>query len=123
MRYKVERSWSDILHWKMMFFEKGSGKPVVEFSAANYTPDSFVPAAPYQNYIDEVVYFTDDPRLTSTFATKFENHWTDTTGNFKDFANVHRAVRSFYPVVHAGSGVEFPADAGLCRQSHHSLRA
>src|ERR687889_776474 len=43
MRYKAERGWSDILHWKMMFFEKGQGKPVVEFSAANYTPDPFVP--------------------------------------------------------------------------------
>jgi HKD family nuclease len=108
MRYKVERSWSDILHWKMMFFEKGSGKPVVEFSAANYTPDSFVPNTPYQNYIDEVVYFSDDPRLTSTFATKFEDHWTDTTGNFKDFANVAPPYARFYPVVNQDPALNFP---------------
>jgi hypothetical protein len=108
MRYKVARDWSDILHWKMMFFEKGSGRPVVEFSAANYTPDSFKPFIPYQDYIDEVVYFTDDPRLTSTFATKFENYWTDTTGNFKDFANVTAPYPRYYPVVTQDPALNFP---------------
>src|SRR5215213_11414084 len=108
MRYKVERSWSDILHWKMMFFEKGSGRPVVEFSAGNYTPDSFVPNTPYQNYIDEVVYFTDDPRLTSTFGWKFENYWTDTTGNFADYANVSAPYARYYPAVNQDPALNFP---------------
>jgi hypothetical protein len=52
-----------------MYFERQqNGKPVVEFSAANYTSDSFVPSLPYQNYIDEVVYITDDPRITGTLG-------------------------------------------------------
>jgi len=108
MRQKVALDWSDILHWKIMFFEKGSGKPVVEFSAANYTPDSFVPNVAYQDYIDEVTYTTDDPRLTGTFATKFEDYWTDTTGNFKDFANVAPPYQRFYPVVTQDPAMNFP---------------
>jgi hypothetical protein len=80
----------------------------VEFSAANYTPDSFVSSVPYQDYIDEVVYLTDDPRLTSTFATKFEDYWTDTTGNFKDFANVTAPYARYYPVVSQDPAMNFP---------------
>jgi Carbohydrate binding module (family 6)/PLD-like domain len=95
MRTKVAKNWSDILHWKMMYFET---QKVVQFSAANYTPYSFVPATPYQNYIDEVVYFTDDPRLTASFNTKFEDYWTDQTGNFRDYANVSGPQSRVYPI-------------------------
>jgi len=108
MRQKVARDWSDILHWKIMYFEKQSGKSVVEFSAANYTPDSFVPNVAYQDYIDEVPYFTDDPRLTGTFATKFEDYWTDTSGNFADFANVAPPYPRYYPVVTQDPALNFP---------------
>ena len=37
IRTKVAKSWSDILHWKMMYFETPK---LVQFSAANYTPVS-----------------------------------------------------------------------------------
>src|SRR5215216_389306 len=51
MRYKVG---DGILHWKMMLF---AGQNKVEFSGANFSPSFFVPSTPYQNYIDEAVYF------------------------------------------------------------------
>ena len=109
MRKKAPQSGSDILHWKIMLFERQqNGKPVVEFSAANYTPDSFVPYVPYQNYIDEVVYITDDPRITGTFATKFEDYWTDTSGKFLDYANVAPPYARHYPIYPQDSALNFP---------------
>ena len=95
MRYKVAKSWSDILHWKMMYFATPN---VVQFSAANYTPASFVPQQPYWDYIDEVIYFTDDVRLTRSFNTRFEDYWTDQAGNFADYANVSGPQPRYYPI-------------------------
>src|SRR5688572_33512152 len=41
-----------VLHWKMMLFV---GQNTVQFSAANYGPQNFVPTAPFSNYIDEII--------------------------------------------------------------------
>ena len=107
-KVKVE-SWGDILHWKMMHFEKGpNGKSVVSFSAANFSAESYVPLVAYKDYIDEVVYITDDPRITGTFAMRFENYWTDTTGSFQDEANVAPPYPRYYPVVTQDPALNFP---------------
>ena len=106
MRYKVAQSWGDILHWKMMYFADSN---VVQFSAANYSPASFVPLQPYSDYIDEVIYFTDDVRLTRSFNTKFENYWTDQTG-FKDYANVSGPQPRYYPISPIDPALNFPPD-------------
>jgi hypothetical protein len=66
---------SGILHWKMMLFE---GQNTVQFSAANYT-SAFVPNTPYENYIDEVIYFSDDTAVVDSFRTKYDDLWTDDT--------------------------------------------
>jgi phosphatidylserine/phosphatidylglycerophosphate/cardiolipin synthase-like enzyme len=81
MRYKVG---GGILHWKMMLF---AGQNKVEFSGANFSPNFFVPSTPYQNYIDEAIYFTDDPAVVNSFKTKYDDHWTDTT-NFANYGNI-----------------------------------
>src|ERR1041385_4335246 len=60
MRYKLT---DGILHMKFMLFV-GQGK--LEFSGANYSGNFFVPDSPYANYIDEAIYFTDDPDRKST---------------------------------------------------------
>jgi phosphatidylserine/phosphatidylglycerophosphate/cardiolipin synthase-like enzyme len=88
MRRKVT---SYILHWKMMLFH---GQNTVQFSGANYSPDAFRPGSstPYLNYVDEVIYFTDQGSLVNSFRRKFEDHWTDNT-NFADYANMSSAVR------------------------------
>ena len=96
-----------------VFERQQNGKPVVQFSAANYTPDSFIPSVPYENYIDEVVYITDDPRITGTFGTKFEDYWTDTTGKFLDYANVAPPYRALLSDLPAGSCAELPTDPEL----------
>jgi hypothetical protein len=74
---------SGILHWKMMLF---AGQNTVQFSAANYSV-AFVPITPYENYIDEAIYFTDDPTVVNSFRTKFDDLWTNTS-HYRDYANV-----------------------------------
>ena len=81
------RSASGILHWKMMLFE---GQNTVQFSAANYT-SAFVPNVPYDDYIDEVIYFTDHTAVVDSFRGKYDDLWTDETA-YADYANVVRPL-------------------------------
>src|ERR1043165_7621497 len=78
MRYKIG---DGIVHWKMMLFVSQNK---LEFSGANYSGNFFVPDAPNSNYIDEAIYFTDDPSLIGSFKTKYDDVWTNTVdyGNF-----------------------------------------
>src|SRR5581483_5400348 len=39
------------------------------------------------NYIDEAIYFSDDPNVVNSFKTKFDDSWTDTVA-FRDYANI-----------------------------------
>ena len=89
---------SGILHWKMMLFV---GQGVVEFGSANYSDNAFKPVSAYTNYVDESIYFTDDPPIVHTFLTKFDSSWIDTT-NFVNYANVNAPLARHYP--------EFPQD-------------
>ena len=74
---------TEFLHWKfMLFVEQGK----VQFSGANYSPNGYVPVEPYKNYVDEMIYFTDDSSLVGSFKSKYDDVWTTTTG-YKWFAN------------------------------------
>jgi phosphatidylserine/phosphatidylglycerophosphate/cardiolipin synthase-like enzyme len=94
---------SGILHWKMMLFES---QHTVQFSAANYT-SAFVPDAPYDNYVDEVIYFTDDTAVVDSFRTKYDDLWTDETA-YADDANVTRPLARRYPIVDKDPELNFP---------------
>src|ERR1044071_6953480 len=72
MRY---RSGDCIQHIKFMLFV---GQNQVEFSGANYGPFFFVPSQPYQDYIDEAIYFTSDSSVVNSFKTRMDDMWTDT---------------------------------------------
>jgi phosphatidylserine/phosphatidylglycerophosphate/cardiolipin synthase-like enzyme len=80
----LEKVSKGIVHWKTMIF---AGQNVVEFSGANFSPHAFNPTEPYVDYLDEVIYFSDDPAIVNSFKTKYDDHWTATTG-FKAYANV-----------------------------------
>jgi hypothetical protein len=97
------RTASGILHWKMMLFE---GQNTVEFSAANFT-SSFVPNVPYENYIDEVVVFSDDTAVVDSFRTKYDDLWTDDTA-YADYANVVRPLSRHYPISDKDPALNFP---------------
>ena len=97
------RTASGILHWKMMLF---TGQNTVQFSAANYT-DSFVPVVPYQSYIDEAVFFTDDEAVVNSFRTKFDGLWISET-SYADHANVTRPLQRRYDVHPKDPEMNFP---------------
>ena len=86
-----------IFHFKTMIF---AGQGVVEFSAANYSSNAFVPNQPYVDYVDESIAFSDDPSIVNSFKTRFDDVWTDVstgTEKFADYANVVRPLQRSYP--------------------------
>jgi hypothetical protein len=93
-----------ILHFKMMLFH---GQNVVEFSKANYTPFSFVPAAPNVDYIDEAIFFTDDINLTNSFRRRFEDLWTDPARS-RDYANNATPPERRYEIFPIHPSMNFP---------------
>jgi phosphatidylserine/phosphatidylglycerophosphate/cardiolipin synthase-like enzyme len=95
------RTGGYILHWKMMLFR---GQGVVEFSGANYSANALAFEVPYVNYIDEAIFFTDDPPIVNSFREKFDDHWVDMI-NWEDYANITSAPQRLEP---DGTYVEDP---------------
>ena len=99
-----KRTSSGILHWKMMLF---AGQGTVQFSGANYSPDAFVPTDPYVNYVDEAIYFSNDPSVVNSFMTKYDDLWLDTT-KYADYANITVPPARVYPVFTKDPALNFP---------------
>jgi phosphatidylserine/phosphatidylglycerophosphate/cardiolipin synthase-like enzyme len=98
-----KRTAGGILHWKMMLF---AGQNTVQFGSANYSPDAFVPSAPYTNYVAETVFYTDDPGVVNSFKTKFDEAWLD-TASFRNYANIGALTRT-YPIYPIDPAMNFP---------------
>ena len=103
MRYKAG---GGILHWKMMLF---AGQGQVEFSGANYNPFEFVPATPYVNYTDEIIFYTNDSPIVQSFMRKFDDLWTSAT-EFKDYANITTPLVRNYDTYPISPDLNFPPD-------------
>ena len=104
-----------ILHWKMMLF---AGQGQVEFSGANYSPDALVPTPiPTRNYVDEAIYFTDDPAIVHSFMQRFDDLWTDTGVVRQLRQRQRRARRAATPATRSIAGAEFPAVGQLPRRA------
>jgi regulation of enolase protein 1 (concanavalin A-like superfamily) len=115
MRYK---SSGGILHWKMMLF---AGQATVEFSGANFSSEAFVPISPYQNYVDESIYFTDIPSIVDSFKTKYDDNWTSST-DFTNYANITSLVRT-YPTFPIDSRLNFPPKQSFRSRSVNAYNA
>jgi phosphatidylserine/phosphatidylglycerophosphate/cardiolipin synthase-like enzyme len=109
MRYRIA---SGIMHWKMMLF---AGQRVVEFGSANYSVNALVPVDPYRNYVDETIFFTDDPALVNSFMTKFDSSWIDTV-SFRNYANVTTLTKR-YPVYPIAPEVNFVPGQSFANRS------
>ena len=90
----LQKTSSGIVHWKMMLF---AGQHVVEFSGANFSPHAFVPTEPYVDYLDEVIYFTDDPAWVNSFKRRYDDVWISTSG-YTPYANLAGTRTRRYPV-------------------------
>jgi phosphatidylserine/phosphatidylglycerophosphate/cardiolipin synthase-like enzyme len=95
------RTAAGIMHYKLMLF---AGQGIVEFSGANFSADAWVYTTPYVNYVDESVYFTNNPSFVHSFMAKFDDLWTSTSG-YTSYANVSTLLRNYGPV---GSYVKDP---------------
>jgi PKD repeat protein len=102
-----------VLHWKMMMFV---GQNTVEFSAANYGPQNYVPTDPYTNYIDEVIYFTQRTTLLNSFKTKYDDKWTDTT-RFANYANISGPLTRKYPIFTKDPELNFPPEESFANRA------
>ena len=100
------RATSGILHWKMILF---AGQGQLEFAGANFSPFEMVPSTPYQNYTDEVVFYSNDPSLLHSFMSKFDDMWTSTT-EFANYANISGPLTRSYPTAAEDPQLNFPPD-------------
>jgi phosphatidylserine/phosphatidylglycerophosphate/cardiolipin synthase-like enzyme len=98
-----DRYVGGILHWKMMLF---AGQGNVEFSGANYSANAWAPMTetPLENFIDEVIFFTDKASIVNTFRTQFDNLWINTT-SYRNHANITGPLAREYAI--------FPSDPEL----------
>lgn len=104
MRFK---NGGGILHMKFMLF---AGQNKLQFSGANYSPAFFVPTNPYQDYIDEAIYFTDDSSLVNSFKTQMDNLWTDNV-NYSNYGNITGPLTRRYPTFPINPDLNFPPSA------------
>jgi hypothetical protein len=79
------RSVGATMHWKFMLF---FGQETLEFGAANFSQEYFIPVQAYKNYTDEAIYFTDDDLIVDSFKTRMDDAWMD-TALMSNYANVH----------------------------------
>ena len=102
-----------VLHWKMMLFV---GQNKVEFSAANYGGENFVPTSPFQNYIDEVIMFSNNPSVVNSFKTKYDDKWINTT-RFANYANISGPLTRKYPIFTKDPELNFPPEESFANRS------
>ena len=99
------KTTTGINHWKMILY---AGQAKMHFSAANFANGSYSPSTPYTSYVDEAVYFTDDPAIVESFMTKYDDLWTD-MHHYATLANVSTLVRN-YPTYPIDAELNFPPD-------------
>jgi PLD-like domain len=103
IRYKTT---AGINHWKLILY---AGQNKLHFTAANFSDGSYSPIIPYTNYVDEAVYFVEDPAIVQSFMTKYDDIWTD-TANWANLANVSGPLVRNYPTYPISPDLNFPPD-------------
>jgi phosphatidylserine/phosphatidylglycerophosphate/cardiolipin synthase-like enzyme len=116
-----KRLTSYILHWKMMLFH---GQEVIQFSGANYSADAWRPGSttPYENYVDEVIYFSNETHIVNSFRTKFDDQWIDTT-NWENYANINFPLVRRYDIYPNDPSLNFPPAENFRTRSVKGYRA
>jgi PKD repeat protein len=102
-----------VLHWKMMLFV---GQNKVQFSAANYGPQNFVPTTPFSNYIDEVIFFSNTTSIVNSFKTKYDDKWIDTT-RFANHANISGPLARKYPIFTKDPTLNYPPEESFANRA------
>ena len=100
----IRRITSSWLHWKFMTF---AGQNAVQFGSANYSPHAFVPVEPLVDFIDEAIFFSDDPAIVNSFKRRFDDAWVSTS-RFTNYANVSGPLTRSYPLYSTSGALNFP---------------
>ncbi len=99
-----EKTTGGILHWKMMLFV---GQNTVEFSGANYSNVAFAFGTPYEDYEDEIIFFSDTPSIVDSFKTSYDDKWVATSG-YANYANIATTPGRKYPIYTKDPELNFP---------------
>ena len=67
------------------------------------------PIVPYTRYVDEAIYFTDDPDVVHSFMTKYDSLWTDTV-HYASLPTVTGPLTRNYPTYPISPDMNFPPD-------------
>jgi phosphatidylserine/phosphatidylglycerophosphate/cardiolipin synthase-like enzyme len=116
MRRKL---FDGFMHMKMMMFV---GQNQLEFSGANYSPHAFKPETPFVDYVDEAIYFTDDPNVINSFKTKYDDLWTDTV-EYGNYANISGPLVRNYPTFPIDPELNFPPQNSFAQRSLNRYNA
>ena len=54
------------------------------------------------------MFFSDNPSLTNTFRTRYDNLWTDTTGSIVNYANISSTPQRVYGIFPQDPSLNFP---------------
>jgi hypothetical protein len=84
-----------------------AGQRVVQFSGANYSANAFRPGAPYSNYVDEAIFFSDNAAIVQSFMRKYDDLWTNTEA-YAAYANSPTSLRRRYPLYAIDPALNFP---------------
>ena len=92
-----------IVHSKMLLL---AGQNRVVFSSSNFGDADVRPFVPFANYVDGAWYFSDDQAVVSSFKTRYDDIWTNTT-LYGDYANITDSLRRRYPTSPIDPSLDF----------------
>ena len=89
------KTTTGINHWKMILY---AGQGSVHFSGSNFSDGSYSPMVPYTRYVDEAVYFTDDPDVVHSLHDEVRQpvaRYRALSRAWRTSARSRAAIRSF----------------------------
>ena len=66
-------------------------------------------STPYENYVDEAIYFTSDTAIVNSFRTRFDDQWIDTE-TWANYANITGPLVRRYGVFAKDPSLNFPPE-------------
>ena len=100
------KTTTGINHWKMMLYR---GQAKMHFTAANFASGSYSPTQPYTNYVDEAIFFTDDPVLVHELHDEVRRS-LDRHHPLPEPGERHDSSRRNYPTYPISPDLNFPPD-------------